>query len=68
MKSGDFNKEIAGLSVEDLKERARKISEELMKLRFKKAARQLEQSHQLTSLRRDLARVKTVLQKKAKES
>lgn len=59
MKTKEFLKEIKGLSREDLKEKARSIAEELMKLRFRKVSGQVEQSHRLGQLRRNLARVQT---------
>ena len=57
MKSSTFVTEIKDLSVEDLRERARALSEELMKLRFRRVSSQIEKPHQFKELRRNLARV-----------
>ena len=61
MKSAEFLKEIRGLSKDDLKQRARQTAEELMKLRFRVATGQLDQSHRIGLLKRNLARIQTVL-------
>jgi large subunit ribosomal protein L29 len=63
MKRNDFINEIKGLSVTELTERARSMTEEMMKLRFRKVTGQLEQSHRLGQIRRDLARVQTFISK-----
>ena len=67
MKRKDFIGEIKSLSLGELKTKAAGIAQELMKLRFKNASGQFEQTHQLNTLRRDLARVQTFItvQKKA---
>jgi large subunit ribosomal protein L29 len=61
MKRKDNLKELRGLDRQTLLERAQGISEELMKLRFRKAARQLEQSHRIKEQRRQLARVRSMV-------
>ncbi len=61
MKRADFLKEIKGLSKEDLKQRARQVAEELMKLRFRAASGQLDQAYRIGLLKKDLARIQTVL-------
>ncbi|MCO6431815.1 MAG: 50S ribosomal protein L29 [Deltaproteobacteria bacterium] len=61
MKRREYLKEIKGLSATDLQERARALADELMKLRFRKATNQLDRSHQLRQIRRNLARVETLL-------
>lgn len=61
MKRRDLLKELKSLNAEDLHGRARAMAEELMKLRFRKASGQLEQSHRLQLLKRDLARVQTLI-------
>ena len=63
MKSKDFIKEISGLSVAELKAKAEKLAEELMKLRFRNAAGQYEQTHRFQEIRRNLARVQTTITK-----
>lgn len=61
MKKTDVLNELRGLSPEDLKERLRSLNEELMKLRFSKVAGQLDQTHRVREVRRDIARVATVI-------
>lgn len=53
------------LSVDELQEEARALSEQLFKLRFQKATGQLENRSRIRQVRRDLARVKTVMTEKA---
>lgn len=64
MKRKEFVNELNGLDKVALQERAVGLAEELMKLRFKKASKQLEKGHLLTKTRRDLARVKGILASK----
>ena len=59
MKKKDFLKNLKSLDKAGLESEARRISEELMKLRFKKASMQLTNSSQLAALKKDLARVNT---------
>ena len=61
MKKTDFLKEIKGLPKADLLIRSRQIAEELMKLRFRGSSGQLEQGHRIGLLRRNLARIQTLL-------
>ena len=69
MKRKDFLKEINGLDAVALQEKASKLAEEHMRLRFKQASKQLDKSHLLKSARKDLARVQTALtQKKSKSA
>ncbi len=68
MKRKEVVAEFKGMTLEDLKSRARSLAEEMMKLRFRKASGQLEQSHHVKAARRNLARVKTMIQSKSSES
>ncbi len=61
MKRKDFLKEINGMDTVALQEKASKLAEELMRLRFKQASKQLDKGHLLGQTRRELARVQTVL-------
>lgn len=61
MKRKEFNLKVKGSSKADLVAQAKSISEELMKLRFRKASGQLEQAHQIPLLKRNLARVRTAI-------
>ncbi|MCB0310043.1 MAG: 50S ribosomal protein L29 [Bdellovibrionales bacterium] len=59
MKKTEFLGEVREMSVADLRQRARQLAQELMKLRFRKASGQLENTHGMRLARRNLARVKT---------
>lgn len=65
MKRRDFLKEIAGLDKGALQSKANQLAEELMRLRFKQGAKQLEKGHLLKETRRSLARVQTEITKKS---
>lgn len=52
--------EIRDKSNEDLQQELAELKEELFRLRFRHATRQLENPTQLRSVRRDIARVKTI--------
>ncbi len=54
-------KEIRNLSVDELKEREKGFAEELFRLRIRLATGQLESSSVIKNVKRDVARVKTVL-------
>jgi large subunit ribosomal protein L29 len=52
-------------SLQELGDEANKLSEQLFRLRFQSATGQLENAAKLREVRRDLARVKTVMTEKA---
>ncbi len=56
--------EFRDLGVDELQQRAKEMDDQLFRLRIQKSMGQLEAAHKLKSLRRDLARVKTVLREK----
>ena len=56
--------EIRDLAAEDLQARAKDLDDQLFRLRIQKSMGQLEAPAKLRTLRRDLARVKTVLREK----
>ena len=56
--------EIRELGVDELEQRAKEMDDQLFRLRIQKSMGQLEAAHKLKALRRDLARVKTVLREK----
>ena len=56
--------ELRGLSVEDLKQRASDLDEQVFRLRIQKSMGQMESANKLRPLRRECARVKTVLREK----
>ena len=57
--------ELRDLSAEDLQARAAELEESLFRMRMKAAVGQLERPLALRTMRRDLARVKTVLSQKS---
>ncbi|MGH9411377.1 MAG: 50S ribosomal protein L29 [Vicinamibacterales bacterium] len=60
MKAGEFR----DLGVEELKQRERDLDDQLFRLRIQKSMGQLEAVNKLKLVRRDLARLKTVLTEK----
>ncbi|HEY0871839.1 MAG TPA: 50S ribosomal protein L29 [Vicinamibacterales bacterium] len=56
--------EVRDLAVDELRERERELDDQLFRLRIQKSMGTLEAAHKLKALRRDLARVKTVLREK----
>lgn len=60
-------KEIRELPPTEIENRLRSTHEELLQLRLKKQTGQIEKTHQLRVLRKDIARLETILrEKKAK--
>ena len=59
--------ELRDKSVDELNQQLLSLREEQFKLRMAKGAGQLGQSHLLKQTKRDIARVKTVLQQKAEQ-
>ena len=59
--------EFRDLHVDELRERAKEMDDQLFRLRIQKSMGQLEAAHKLKTLRRDLARVKTVLREKVQD-
>lgn len=61
MKSKDYVQELNGLTTEKLLDREKELKEQLFNLRFQLATGQLENTASLKQVRKDIARVKTVL-------
>lgn len=61
MKQSEQRKEFRGKSQEQLETLVSEKEDELMKLRFKQATTQLEQTGQLKQIRRSIARAKTII-------
>ena len=59
--------EIKELTTKELEARKREIKQETFNLRIQQQAGQLEKPHMLRALRRDAARIETVLSTKLKE-
>ena len=61
MKSKDYVQELSGLTTDKLLDREKELKEQLFNLRFQLATGQLENTASLKQVRKDIARVKTVL-------
>jgi large subunit ribosomal protein L29 len=64
MKSVEQLSELRGLAVDDLRQRARDLEDQVFRLRIQSTTGQAEAGNKIRPLRRELARVKTVLQEK----
>ena len=60
MKTNDIRK----MSVEELNKTLKELKEELFNLRFQNTINQLENPHKIADVKKDIARVKTVLNEK----
>ena len=56
--------EVRDLAVDDLRQRVKELDDQLFRLRIQKSMGQAEAAQKLKALRRDLARIKTVLREK----
>lgn len=56
--------DLRGRTVEDLEQRARELDDQVFRLRIQKSMGQAESGNKMRPLRRELARVKTVLSEK----
>ena len=56
--------EVRDLTIDELQQRAKDMDDQLFRLRIQKSMGQLEAAYKLKGLRRDLARVRTVLREK----
>lgn len=61
MKTKDYVQELNGLTTEQLLDREKELKEQLFNLRFQLATGQLENTASLKNVRKNIARVKTVL-------
>jgi large subunit ribosomal protein L29 len=55
------------MSVDELRGEEQTLSDELFRLRFQRATGQLEKSSRIGGVRKDIARVKTILGEKLRE-
>ena len=56
--------ELRELSVNELQQRAQELDEQLFRLRLQKSMGQLESASKLRPMRKDLARIRTLLKEK----
>ncbi|URL81954.1 50S ribosomal protein L29 [Limosilactobacillus fermentum] len=61
MKTKDYVQELNGLTTKQLLNREKELKEQLFNLRFQLATGQLENTASLKTVRKNIARVKTVL-------
>ena len=59
--------EVRDMTVDQLKDELVKLKKEQFNLRFQKASGQLENTARIQKVRRDVARIKTVLKQRASE-
>ena len=64
MKAVEQLSELRGLSVDDLRQRSRDLDDRVFRLRLQRSMGQAESGNRIRPLRRELARVKTVLREK----
>ena len=64
MKSAEFNKELKKMSADELNAKLNELKEELFTLRFQHAINQLDNPQQIVEVKRNIARVMTVLSEK----
>ena len=57
-------KEIRGLSVEKLEEKLQELKKDLFMLRMQHATNQLDNPMQLAAVKKDIARIKTIIREK----
>ena len=65
MKTKDFMTELNGKSVDELQNDLVAAKKELFKLRFQNATNQLDNTSRIKEVRKNIARIQTVIAKKA---
>ena len=64
MKSAKFTEELRKMSAEELNAKLKELKEELFTLRFQHAINQLDNPQKMVEVKRDIARVMTILSEK----
>ena len=64
MKATKFNEELRNLSADELKAKLKELKEELFTLRFQHAINQLDNPQKIVEVKKNIARVMTVLSEK----
>jgi len=67
MKVGELLTNLRGLSPDGLGQRARDLDDQVFRLRLQRAMGQAESGNKIRPLRKELARIKTVLREKGVE-
>jgi len=65
MKATEQLTDLRGRSVEDLTQRLQEIDDQVFRLRIQKSMGQAESGNKIRPLRRELARIKTILREKS---
>ena len=68
MKINTFVNELRGKSVEELNEELVAAKKELFNLRFQNATNQLDNTSRIKEVRKNIARIQTIISQKAKEA
>ena len=58
--------ELRDMSVEDLESRLNELTEERFRLRFRSATESIENPMRFRAIRRDIARIRTILEEKSR--
>ena len=64
MKTREFTKDLRAMSVEELNKKLKELKEELFTLRFQHAINQLENPQKMVEVKKNIARVMTILSEK----
>ena len=64
MKAAKFTKELKEMSAEELNAKLKELKEELFNLRFQHAINQLDNPQRIVDVKRNIARVMTILSEK----
>jgi large subunit ribosomal protein L29 len=64
MKTTEQLNDLRGRTAQDLEQRVLELEEQVFRLRLQKSMGQAEAGHKIRPLRRELARIKTVLQQR----
>ena len=68
MKRTDMNKEIRKMTVEEINKKIADLKEELFNLKFQAALGNIEKPARMNEIKRDIARLKTVLTENASKA
>ena len=68
MKTKDFVKELNNKSVDELNNELVAAKKELFNLRFQNATNQLDNTSRIKEVRKNIARIQTIISQKAKEA
>lgn len=64
MKAKEYREELREKSLEDLKTEEKELKEQLFRLRFRHATTHIDNPKELTDVRKNIARVKTIIREK----